>query len=85
MHAGNALPGQGKMGVLGKCGGCYANGSAQADGSNNFIHDTEAFPVWKNTFSSFPRQWRLLSRPLYEKRAVRKQADSPFEILTARP
>ena len=38
MHAGDALPVQRKMIVLGKCGGCYANGSAQADGSLSLIH-----------------------------------------------
>ena len=43
----------------------------------------EAFPAWKNTFSSLPRQWRLLSGPRYEKRTVRKQADSPFEIFNS--
>ena len=64
MHAGNAFLGQGKMGVLGKCGGRHADGSAQADERNCFIHDGKAFPVRKNTFSPFSRQWRLLSRPL---------------------
>ncbi|WP_300830005.1 hypothetical protein, partial [uncultured Akkermansia sp.] len=54
-----------------------------ADESSGFIHNMEAFPAWKNTFSSLPRQWRLLSGLLHEKRAARKQTDSPSEIFNS--
>jgi hypothetical protein len=56
MHAGNALFGQGKMGVLGKCGGRHADGSAQADESNCVIHDMEAISSRKDTSSFISRQ-----------------------------